>query len=125
MLETIAKGFVIGLLVSSPMGPINLLTIQRTLNRGRWHGLASGVGAMLSDITYATITLLGLSFVSSFLDVYASELLRGRSIILILFGIRVFRSHALKGRQPVNITAVTRYVKDCSSTFLLAYADAT
>lgn len=97
MLETIAKGFVIGLLVSSPMGPINLLTIQRTLNRGRWHGLASGLGAMLSDITYATITLLGLSFVSSFLDVYESELLLFGSIILILFGIGVFRSNPLKG----------------------------
>ena len=125
MLETIAKGFVIGLLVSSPMGPINLLTIQRTLNRGRWHGLASGLGAMLSDITYATITLLGLSFVSSFLDVYESELLMFGSIILILFGIGVFRSNPLKGWQPDNFPAESRYLKDFISTFLLTFSNAT
>ena len=125
MLETIAKGFIIGLLVSSPMGPINLLTIQRTLNRGRWHGLASCLGAMLSDITYATITLLGLSFVSSFLDVYESELLLFGSIILILFGIGVFRSNPLKGWQPDNFTAESRYLKDFISTFLLTFSNAT
>ena len=125
MLETIAKGFIIGLLVSSPMGPINLLTIQRTLNRGRWHGLASGLGAMLSDITYATITLLGLSFVSSFLDVYESDLLLFGSIILILFGIGVFRSNPLKGWQPDNFQAESLYLKDFISTFLLTFSNAT
>ena len=31
--EIIVKGFIIGLLVASPMGPINMLCIQRTLNR--------------------------------------------------------------------------------------------
>ncbi|HCC85164.1 MAG TPA: lysine transporter LysE, partial [Porphyromonadaceae bacterium] len=45
MLETIAQGFIIGLLVSLPMGPLNMLTIQRTLNRGRWHGFVTGLGA--------------------------------------------------------------------------------
>ena len=68
MLEIAAKGFIIGLLVSSPMGPINMLTIQRTLNRGRWHGFVTGMGAMLSDISYALITMVGLSFISEFLS---------------------------------------------------------
>ena len=67
MLETIAKGFLIGLLVSSPMGPINMLTIQRTLDRGRWHGFVTGLGAMLSDLTYALITMVGMNFVADFI----------------------------------------------------------
>jgi len=73
MLETIAQGFIIGLLVSLPMGPINMLTIQRTLNRGRWHGFVTGLGAMLSDIIYAFITLVGFSFLSDFLTVHESS----------------------------------------------------
>lgn len=125
MLETITKGFIIGLLVSSPMGPINILTIQRTLNRGRWHGLASGVGAMLSDITYATITMLGLSFVSGFMNDYESELLLFGSIILILFGFGVYRSNPLKGWQPDNLPTESRYFKDFISTFLLTFSNAT
>ncbi len=125
MFETITKGFVIGLLVSLPMGPINILTIQRTLNRGRWHGLVSGVGAMLSDITYATITLLGLVYVSGFLDVYESELFLFGSVILILFGFSVYRSNPLKGWQPDNLPNESRYLKDFVSAFLLTFSNAT
>lgn len=125
MLETITKGFIIGLLVSSPMGPINILTIQRTLNRGRWHGFASGVGAMLSDITYATITMLSLSFVSGFMNDYESELLLFGSAILILFGLGVYRSNPLKGWQPDSLPKESRYLKDFISTFLLTFSNAT
>lgn len=86
MFETIAKGFLIGFLVSSPMGPINMLTIQRTLNRGWWHGFVTGLGAALSDFIYATITLIGLSLVSDFLTEYESGLQVLGSIVLIFFG---------------------------------------
>ena len=124
MLETIAKGFIIGLLVSSPMGPMNMLTIQRTLNRGRWHGFVTGLGAMLSDIIYAFITLVGLSFVSDLLTTYESELQWLGSIILIFFGMGVFRTNPLKEWKPDRIAGETRYVKDFVSAFLLTFSNA-
>ncbi|HMM18749.1 MAG TPA: LysE family transporter, partial [Petrimonas sp.] len=67
MFETIVKGFIIGLLVSAPMGPVNMLCVQRTLNKGRWPGFITGLGALLSDLIYALITLLGMSLVEDFL----------------------------------------------------------
>jgi threonine/homoserine/homoserine lactone efflux protein len=124
MLETIAKGFIIGLLVSSPMGPMNMLTIQRTLNRGRWHGFVTGLGAMLSDIIYAFITLVGLSFVSDIITAYESELQWVGSIILIFFGMGVFRTNPLKEWKPDRIAGETRYVKDFVSAFLLTLSNA-
>ena len=124
MLETIAKGFIIGLLVSSPMGPMNMLTIQRTLNRGRRHGFVTGLGAMLSDIIYAFITLVGLSFVSDLLTTYESELQWLGSIILIFFGMGVFRTNPLKEWKPDRIAGETRYVKDFVSAFLLTFSNA-
>ncbi len=124
MLETIAQGFIIGLLVSLPMGPINMLTIQRTLNRGRWHGFVTGLGAMLSDIVYASVTLVGLSLVSSFLTVYESDLQILGSTILIFFGIGVFRTNPLKDWKPDRIAGETRYVKDFVSAFLLTFSNA-
>ena len=124
MLETIAQGFIIGLLVSMPMGPINMLTIQRTLNRGRWHGFVTGLGALLSDIIYAFITLVGLSFMSDFLTVHESQLQCLGSIILILFGIGVYRTNPLKEWKPDRITGETRYVKDFVSAFLLTFSNA-
>ena len=73
MIETIYKGFIIGIIVSAPMGPIGILCVQRTLNRGRLHGLVTGLGAMVSDLIYATITLIGMGIVDDLMK--ANELL--------------------------------------------------
>lgn len=59
MLGIVSKGIIIGVLVSAPMGPIGMLCIQRTLNKGRWHGFVTGLGAALSDVIYAALTCLG------------------------------------------------------------------
>lgn len=58
----------IGLIASAPMGPVGVLCVQRTLNKGRWYGFVTGCGAALSDIIYAGITGLGMSFVVDFVD---------------------------------------------------------
>ncbi len=44
-----------------------VLCIQRTLNKGRWYGFVTGLGAALSDIGYALITGYGMSFMDNFL----------------------------------------------------------
>ena len=36
LLYVLLRGFAIGVLISAPMGPIGMLVIQRTLNKGRW-----------------------------------------------------------------------------------------
>ena len=45
MLELFFTGIIIGILVSSPMGPIGMLCIQRTLLKGKLSGFISGLGA--------------------------------------------------------------------------------
>ena len=37
ILDILVKGFVIGIVVSAPLGPVCVLCIQRTLNKGRWY----------------------------------------------------------------------------------------
>ena len=56
ILDLILKGILIGIIASAPMGPIGILCIQRTLNKGRWYGFATGLGAAISDMLYALIT---------------------------------------------------------------------
>ena len=34
--DILVKGFIIGVVVSAPLGPVGVLCIQRTLNKGRW-----------------------------------------------------------------------------------------
>ena len=43
--ELMLKGIVIGIIVSAPMGPVGVMCIRRTLNKGRWHGFMTGIGA--------------------------------------------------------------------------------
>ena len=98
ILDCIFKGIAIGILASAPMGPVGILCIQRTLNKGRWYGFVTGVGAAASDIIYALITGLGMSFVMDFIgNEHNKYLLQiSGSIMLLVFGIYCFKSNPMK-----------------------------
>lgn len=96
MLDTILKGIFIGLLVSAPMGPIGVLCIQRTLNEGRLHGFISGLGASLSDIVYAIISGLGISFVMDFVEQNHYPLQIAGSFLLLIAGYYIYKSNPAK-----------------------------
>ena len=50
LIYVIIRGIAIGVLISAPMGPIGMLVIQRTLNKGRRPAFYTGIGAALSDL---------------------------------------------------------------------------
>ena len=123
MFETIAKGFVIGLLVSAPMGPVNMLCVQRTLNKGRWPGFITGLGALFSDLIYALITLLGMSLVEDFLKKNELFIQLIGSLVLIFFGYVVFRTNPLKGWTPQAKIEVKHHFRDFISSFLITLSN--
>jgi threonine/homoserine/homoserine lactone efflux protein len=61
------RGFLIGLSVAAPIGPMAVLCIRRTLSSGRASGFFSGVGIATADAFYGAIAAFGLNSVSSFL----------------------------------------------------------
>jgi threonine/homoserine/homoserine lactone efflux protein len=96
IVDIIIKGFIIGVLVSAPMGPIGLLCVQRTLKKGQWHGFFSGIGAAFSDVIYAAIVCLGMGFVIDFTTHNEYVLKIVGSIMLMIFGYYIFRSNPFK-----------------------------
>jgi threonine/homoserine/homoserine lactone efflux protein len=100
ILEILIKGIVVGVAVSAPMGPVGVLCIQRTLNKGRWYGFVTGLGASLSDICYALLTGYGMSFVLDYINknVFILQLLG--SIMLLAFGYYTFRSNPVAAIRP-------------------------
>lgn len=98
ILDLIVKGMLIGIVASAPMGPIGVLCVQRTLNKGRWYGFVTGVGAAFSDIFYALITGFGMSFVMDFVTnpQYRFFLQLFGSILLFCFGVYCFKSNPTK-----------------------------
>lgn len=98
ILDCIYKGIVIGILASAPMGPVGILCVQRTLNKGRWYGFVTGIGASVSDIIYALITGLGMSFVMDFVNNAQNKFILQifGSVMLLGFGVYCFLSDPLK-----------------------------
>ena len=94
------KGFIIGVIVSAPLGPVGVLCIQRTLNKGRWYGFVTGVGAALSDICYALLTGYGMSFVFDYVNKNIFYLQLIGSAMLLAFGVYTFRSNPVKSLRP-------------------------
>jgi threonine/homoserine/homoserine lactone efflux protein len=63
-LSLLFKGFVLGLAIAAPVGPIGILCIRRTLSRGRAVGLVSGLGAATADAVYGMVAGLGLTILT-------------------------------------------------------------
>ena len=98
----IIKGLMVGIIASAPMGPVGILCIQRTIQKGRTYGIVTGAGAALSDIIYALITGFGMSFVMEIIDneqnIFWMKLIG--SIMLFSFGIYMFRTDPRKCLRP-------------------------
>ena len=98
ILDFVFKGMLIGIIASAPMGPVGILCVQRTLNKGRWYGFVTGVGAAASDLLYAGITGLGMSFITDFVNdpTYRFYLQVIGSVVLLCFGFYTYRNDPLK-----------------------------
>lgn len=90
------RGIAIGILISAPMGPVGILCIQRTLDKGRRQGFFTGVGAALSDLFYCLLTGYGLSFVEEFIERNQNVIQLIGSAVLIVFGVYLFRKNPSK-----------------------------
>ena len=86
------KGFLVGIIISAPIGPVGALCIQRTMSYGRLSGILSGIGAAVGDSIFAVIAVFGLTFISGFLDEKEAWFRIAGGIILLYFGLRVYLS---------------------------------
>ncbi len=118
LLLYILKGLAIGLLVSVPVGPIGVLCIQRTLNKGKWHGVVSGLGATTSDLVYALIAAFCLSFVETFIEEHRIVIQLVASFVVLMFGVYIFNSNPVR-QLSVQKKSKSSFWSDYVSAFAL------
>lgn len=122
MIETIYKGILVGLFISVPLGPIGMLCIQRTLNRGRKYGIITGLGATASDLIYTIISLYFLHFVVDFIEAYKIIIQIVVSSILIIFGYFIYNSHPSTHPKPNEVKQFTE-LNDFITSFGLTFSN--
>lgn len=86
------KGILIGFAIAAPVGPIGLLCVQRTLMRGRWSGLLSGLGAASADALYGCIAGFGLASLANRLLAWQMELRVFGGLFLLYLAWQTWRS---------------------------------
>jgi threonine/homoserine/homoserine lactone efflux protein len=116
------KGIVVGLLGSIPLGPVGVLCIQRTLNKGRLSGIFSGMGAAAVDAIFALIAVLGLTFVINFIEQqrFFIQLIGG--IVLIIMGLSIFYKNPVKQMRK-HKRGKSNLFHDFASVFLLTLSN--
>ncbi len=119
ILQYIIKGIIIGLAVSIPLGPIGVLIIQKTIQKGRLAGFVSGMGAAVADTLYATVAALGLSVVINFIKAQEFYLQIIGSIFLIFLGARIYFSNPIKQLRAQYRGGKRGMLGDFLSTFFL------
>ncbi len=93
------KGLLVGFVIATPVGPVGVLCVRRTLVHGRLAGFISGIGAASADAVFGVIAGFGLTFVSDLLLDYQDWLRLGGAGFLLYIGISMFIADPLNATQ--------------------------
>jgi threonine/homoserine/homoserine lactone efflux protein len=115
-------GLVIGVLVAAPVGPVNVLCIQRAIERGFFGGIAAGIGAVLGDGTIALFAALGVGAISGAIEYHRTAIQVVGGLALIAFGIKLYMTVPpieTEARASPDGTTLRDFVWDIPQTFFL------
>jgi threonine/homoserine/homoserine lactone efflux protein len=122
LIYLLLEGILIGLLASVPLGPVNILVIQRTITRNRKEGFFSGLGVALSDTLYASFAAFSVGFILQFIKEYDLVFRVTVSLLLLLLGFFIFFANPGKNRSTGD-SGKGNYLKRFASTFILTVSN--
>lgn len=96
MLEQILKAFLVGITVSLPLGPIAVLTIRNSLDRGHGAGFVTGLGACVTDTMWSLLAIFALAAVQKFVDEYVAAIAIFGGLVVLAVGIKMVFSNPFK-----------------------------
>lgn len=89
-------GFILGLVINIPIGPINVLVVNSYLRKGFSHSISVGLGGAFMDFFYFFIILSGLNLfdIPTGFDFYYQMV---GSVVIILMGLKeLFSNHSIE-----------------------------
>ena len=116
----IPVGIAMGILLAMPFGPVNLLGIQRAVERGFFGGMAAGLGIMAGDGLIALGTALGVNAISGAIRDYRTAIQIVGGLALMAMGLTLFLTRPTIATEPhTNKVSLWDYVWEIPQTFFL------
>lgn len=118
-------GLLIGILVAAPVGPVNILCIQRAIERGFWGGIAAGMGAVLGDGLVALLAALGVGAISGAVEYHRAAIQIAGALVLLAFGAKLFVTEPrIQTRASLDGHATLgEHIWDIPKTFFLTISN--
>lgn len=116
----LSAGMAIGLAVTAPLGPVNVLVIRTALQRGFGVAVLTGVGAVAADAVFAAIAAYGVRSIERFISSYAMLLTIAAGLLMVVIGLRIARAHlSLASLQTQDPPSTRQIVRKMLMTFTL------
>ncbi|MDD3183456.1 MAG: LysE family transporter [Alphaproteobacteria bacterium] len=102
------RGLVLGVIVAAPVGPVGLLCIRRTIQKGLVIGFATGFGAAFADAFFSAVAAFGISAITVVVQAHRDALHVIGGVILLFIAWHMWRD---KPRQANAEEVETKYLK--------------
>ncbi len=117
----IPAGVFIGIAVSAPVGPVNVMCIQRAAQRGIAGGVAAGLGAVIGDGLIALGAAMGIGAITTVVSYYRTAIQTIGGLVLVVFGVMLFHQKVQKAEANFDdgTARVADYLVDIPKAFLM------
>lgn len=97
LLQFLLHGILVGVIISVPVGPVNVICLSQTLKNGRGHGFKSTIGATIADTIFAIIASFGVEIFISFISSNKTIFEIGSGLIILSFGVLLIINYLKNG----------------------------
>ncbi len=91
------RGIMLGIMVAAPVGPVGLLCIRRTLQKGMMAGFATGFGAAFADALFSAVAAFALAAIMEIIRNHTHPIYIVGGAFLLFIAWHTWRD---KPRQP-------------------------
>ena len=109
-----------GLVIAAPVGPVGLMCIRRTLQKGVINGMSTGFGSAVGDAIFGSIAVLGVSAILGFIHQYEASIRIIGGLIVLATAWHTWSDHPKPAHEPQFVAKVLDLTKEVpkESTFM-------
>lgn len=116
----VTVGLLMGLLLALPFGPVNVLGLQRAVQRGFFGGMAAGLGIMLGDGLIAFCAAMGVNAITGAIREYRVAIQIVGGLALLGAGVKLYLTPlVISTEQQAENAGLRDYAWDIPQMFLL------